>query len=100
MKNITGNDITGGDPKFFVRSNAHVDLSNAQVLEDGGRVNGVADSMIYAAARFAAYFVRRSCKTREEMTTQMAAHSWRLTELFRECLETNMRENLERFDEK
>ena len=96
------NDITRGDPNFFVRSNAHIDLSNAQVAapENGDRINPVADSMIYAAARFAAYFVRRSCKTREEMTTQMAAQSWKITELFRECLETNMRENLERFDEK
>ena len=70
------NDITRGDPNFFVRSNAHIDLSNAQVLEpsNGGRIGGVAESMIYAAARF--------------------------TELFRECLETNMRENIERFDEK
>ncbi len=96
------NDITRGDPNFFVRSNAHIDLSNAQVLEpsNGGRIGGVAESMIYAAARFTAYLIQKSCTTRDEMATNLAANSWRFTELFRECLETNMRENIERFDEK
>ncbi len=75
------------DPNFSVRTDAHIDLANAQLKEAPGPL--VAASMSFATARFNAWLCANMYRTPEEMKRMRETAIAQLTEHYNNMLQDN-----------
>jgi hypothetical protein len=87
----------GPGPEFWKRADAVIDLAKEQ-SSDAPRGN-VGLSLLYAAARFNAYFVAVKAKGRQEMETEREIAIACLTDYFKAVLTENLGDYIENFDE-
>ena len=84
------------DPGFWSRADAYLKLANEHC--DDAQVGEVRASMLYAAARFAAFTVAAQAPDAEVLKAGAAHAVAHFTDEFRKMLEDNFRDQVSHFD--
>lgn len=84
------------DDKFYPRADEHINLSNAQI--DGATPGKVSASMLYATARFNAWWTACGFDSSEDMQSKRQENIDYFVDQFRLMLEENMDEYISKFD--
>ncbi len=82
------------DGQFGNRADAHINLSNSQVQLFGARPT--TESMLYSTARFTAWFINSTATSRQNLEEKSVAEIDQFVALFREMLEANVQELVNR----
>ena len=88
--------VQDADNKFFERADAHIHLSNEQLANvSSGRVSA---SMLYASARFNAWFNASGFHSAEEMAAAKNEALEYFSSEYRKALEENLDDYIANFD--
>ena len=90
--------MSGPDPKFYERVDAHILLSNQQLAEGTPRMN-VNGSTAFAAARFAAWTSASGFQNAEDMKKARQVSIDFFCQQYRVMIEDNLDEYIEHFAE-
>jgi hypothetical protein len=86
------------DDEFFVRADAHIDLSNDQLAH--ARMGVVSASMMYATARFNSWVTACGSTSREDMTARSEQTLDDFVDQYRHMLAENLVDHSTHFDER